>query len=279
MDNIEQYTQQLFQRAREQAPVTTSDDIFGTFLQSIQPGGLASGFSLFNLKTLIIMFSTSALLLTAILWGSSASEAIPTASYKVLPPVTTSTYSWQMEVDSLPTLSTEEKVRAPLDTSTDEQTTDGTDTEQIEVKQLAVHRSSEGGQGDGLESVKLETSDVIPEIEWEPIALDPDSEPQLPDTTLEEEEETIEITISYVITHKTTFEELEAIAKAAHQAGLTMRYDLKIKKGEIKKMELMIGYAGESRCYNTSRIVTTGTLIRTIGWIVDGSGHATEILK
>ena len=69
------------------------------------------------------------------------------------------------------------------------------------------------------------------------------------------------------------------MVRGFHKAGLMMRYDLKIKKDQIKKMELYLRYAGESsNCFN-SRIFASGTFIRNIGWATNSEGKAVKILR
>ena len=283
MDNIEKHLNELFDQARNTPPQTTSDQIFGTFLTSLGKGSTGLFAQLFNLKHLIIMFSSSAFIFIAAFWGLPGVSGSDLQSE-----MTQAKVEWNEPVKEIQVSNvvaenpSQENAATPVFTELEDREEETVESEVIittEVRQT----SPTGDTTDGPEvkepafpfDVNFEEP-ILPELE---AAIQPDTTKDDEEED-EEEEELTGTTITHVITTNSTFEELEKIAQDAHQAGLMMRYDLKFKRDKIKKMTLYLRYAGGTNSYcGSHHIHASGTFIRNIGWLEDENGKAIKILK
>lgn len=83
--------------------------------------------------------------------------------------------------------------------------------------------------------------------------------------------------ITFELTRNIEDQELEQILKEAQKAGVEFRYSIQVWRGKVKKCKFDLYLKRENHeCDYQSEL--TGNFRKTIGWVVDAQGMATELI-
>ena len=306
MNPSEQHLQHLFQQARTEPLQTTSEQVFGAFMTSLASGGTGAVATFFTLKSLSIMLLSSALIASvALLFHTSTPEvhkhAVPELAAAVVAENVQHQSIEQTTATAIPTPSAAIGIASTTAAEASPEPTPELTAQPVNAEQpaeqaqpdlpaeaaMATHpQANDGGDPRAKKKQKQEappahgdTTNTESTSETGIVAIltnKGDIEPVNVVLTEAPEEGTI---VTYVLTPSTTFDELKAMAAKAHSAGIMLRYDVKIKKDKIKKLDIFMRMAGETSNCRTPHIVASGNFIRNIGWEENDQGKVLRILQ
>lgn len=258
MDNANQRLDQFFETARKQAPEASLEETRKAFLVS-SGIGLTALLAQFKItKSFLIMFSTITLISTLV--------GLLVVNHDPTPIAEMDQNTFQVIASNFPKV-------------------------EQETVQIAHSEVIEEDLEESFSVIIVNDSQPVDAPVW--VAPTPsldtdhskhsraDYSPILPvaseikDSILIKEEEKAleEKMVTYVITNKSHYKEMEAISEVAKKAGIEFKYSMQVHSNYIRKLNLTMSIKGKGK---TSKTKAKGKFKVTFGWYLDESGNATK---
>ncbi|GEM_PF-4038253 len=253
---------ELFDSARSQAPLRSFDDMQKTFMAAT--AGAVTGITL-------VKFLTS---LKGIIMVSTVGVIITVAAVSIWP---------SEEVNDKEVNQSQEVVN---------ETTEGDAHPEMNDKTVVIELVSDGennrtfrtySEGEWKEGDSAEIVEELREVEGIPefaIPQNDENEKQQEPMVSDEPEAEPEL-VMFLLTSQSEDQDFENVKVAAEKVGIKFWYDLKRKRGEIKRctihMSIIFDEEEGKRCSHTSKI--TGNFSKSFGWKLDESGKPIELIS
>jgi hypothetical protein len=255
----------LFERARTEAPKTSFEDVKGHFLatSAVAGTGLLAKWAAasFKFKAIVMVTILSTLTISTVLIVSSISSA------------TQSEIKHESEVLD----SGDQTIEILNENGVKKKTVYDENNSVLEV----IVDSSKQWNKDGelinhesaVELLPFEVTEVVNE-DLEGIEV---VEGAISLVDAEEDSLTMQ---RFTISNKTTEEELEAMKKAAMEAGVSIQFSARIRRSTLKRLSLVMSIEADGkRKYKRSCVYKAKTFSFQTGWMEDDNGKAIRFLE
>jgi|GEM_PF-5034592 len=254
----------LFDRARNEAPKTSFDDMKSNFLTAGTVGGIGIiakwAAASFKFKAIIMITLLSTLTISGIMIAAQLTPTTEVVEVKV-------DKNWESEIEYIE-ISNQGGIKKTVIFDENDQ-----------VLEVMIDSTKKVSPKVTIMTAKVELTTKEPELIQKMVVV--------PGNQLIELKKNAPITListdslvmkKFKITHKSTSEDLAKIAKQARAAGITFDYKVQFRKNELRKVKIDMDFEGLSGSNDWSTSISGKTFTYVFGWWEEKNGKAVRFI-